>query len=124
MSRVTLVTGFPTSFLATRMVRKILAEERDATVRCVVQEKFLERAQQVIASLPARDRERVANAKRSAGDARLEGLAFDELHDQRADALRFFESVNVRDVRMIERREEACLPLESGQPIGVRAWPW
>lgn len=59
MSGVTLVTGFPTSFLATRMVRKILAEEPGASVRCVVQEKFLERAAQVIATLPARDRERV-----------------------------------------------------------------
>ncbi len=59
MSRMTLVTGFPTSFLATRMVRKILAEEPDAVVRCVVQEKFLERAQQVIALLPERDRRRV-----------------------------------------------------------------
>ncbi|WP_053237239.1 SDR family oxidoreductase [Sandaracinus amylolyticus] len=57
--RVTLVTGFPTSFLATRMVRKILAEERSAQVRCVVQEKFWERAQEIVSALPVRDRERV-----------------------------------------------------------------
>lgn len=59
MSRVTLVTGFPTSFLATRMVRKILAEEPGTQVRCVVQEKFLERAVEVLATLPSRDRARV-----------------------------------------------------------------
>ncbi len=59
MSRVTLVTGFPTSFLATRMVRKILAESPTDTVRCIVQEKFLERSAQVLETLPARDRERV-----------------------------------------------------------------
>lgn len=57
--RITLVTGFPTSFLATRMVRKILAEERHAQVRCVVQEKFLERAREIVSALPVRDRERV-----------------------------------------------------------------
>lgn len=57
--RVTLVTGFPTSFLATRMVRKILAEERDAVVRCLVQQKFAERAREIVGGLPARDRERV-----------------------------------------------------------------
>ena len=57
--RVTLVTGFPTSFLATRMVRKILAEERHAQVRCVVQEKFLGRAREIVDALPVRDRERV-----------------------------------------------------------------
>ena len=32
-------------------------------------------------------------------------LAFDELHHERADAVGLFEAVDVRDVRMIQRRE-------------------
>lgn len=59
MSRTTLVTGFPTSFLATRMVRKILAEEPLGRVVCVVQDKFAERARAVLAALPASQRARV-----------------------------------------------------------------
>ena len=35
-------------------------------------------------------------------DELRERRALDELHDQRTDAARFFEPVDVRDVRMIE----------------------
>lgn len=78
---VTLVTGFPTSFLASRMVRKILAEEPHGVVRCVVQEKFLERARQVLETLPARDRERVKilDGDVAAMDLGLSGKEFVEL---------------------------------------------
>jgi thioester reductase-like protein len=51
VGRVTLVTGFPTSFLAVRMVRKILREEPQAALRCVVQEKFLGRAEELVEEL-------------------------------------------------------------------------
>ncbi len=50
-ARVTLVTGFPTSFLAVRMVRKILREEPRTFLRCVVQEKFLARAEELLEPL-------------------------------------------------------------------------
>ena len=50
-ARVTLVTGFPTSFLAVRMVRKILREQPRAELRCVVQEKFLGRAEELVEEL-------------------------------------------------------------------------
>jgi thioester reductase-like protein len=50
-ARVTMVTGFPTSFLAVRMVRKILREEPSTSLRCVVQEKFLARAEELIEEL-------------------------------------------------------------------------
>ena len=56
---VVLVTGFPTSFLAVRVVRKVLAEDPDATVRCLVQTKFLGRAEEALRALPARHRSRV-----------------------------------------------------------------
>lgn len=49
--RVTLVTGFPTSFLAVRMVRKILREEPRTALRCVVQEKFVGRAEELVDEL-------------------------------------------------------------------------
>ena len=54
-----LVTGFPTTFLATRVVRKILASDRDVEVRCVVPARFLERAGDLLAALPAESRARV-----------------------------------------------------------------
>ncbi len=57
--RVTLVTGFPTSFLAVRMVRKILDEEPRTELRCLVQEKFVERANELIAQLVPAQRARV-----------------------------------------------------------------
>jgi nucleoside-diphosphate-sugar epimerase len=41
----TLVTGFPTSFIARRMVKKILAAEPNTPVVCAVPKRFLERAQ-------------------------------------------------------------------------------
>lgn len=56
---VTLVTGFPTSFLATRVVRKILAEEPQTEIRCVVQPKFRERADALVAAMRKEDRARV-----------------------------------------------------------------
>lgn len=58
-SRSTLVTGFPTSFLAVRMVRKILDEEADTELRCLVQEKFHRRAEELIGQLPPTQRARV-----------------------------------------------------------------
>ncbi len=42
-----LVTGFPTSFLATRVVQKLLERDEDEEVRCVVQARFLERAREL-----------------------------------------------------------------------------
>lgn len=58
-AKVTLVTGFPTSFLAVRMVRKILREEPRAELRCVVQDKFLGRAEELVGELTPSERARV-----------------------------------------------------------------
>jgi thioester reductase-like protein len=75
------VTGFPTSFLATRVVKKALAEDREEQVRCVVPEKFLDRAREVLATLPAHDRERVTllEGDVAAMDLGLAGREFVEL---------------------------------------------
>lgn len=59
MSRTIVVTGFPTSFLAARLVKKLLASSPDDEVVCIVQEKFRGEAEQRIAALPVRDAERV-----------------------------------------------------------------
>jgi thioester reductase-like protein len=57
--RLTLVTGFPTSFLAVRMVRKILETEPGTELRCLVQEKFRERADELMRELTPAQRSRV-----------------------------------------------------------------
>jgi hypothetical protein len=59
-------------------------------------------------------------------------VAIDELHDQRAHARlsrarrgRVLDAEDLRDIRMIERRERLGFTLEPGQPIGVvseRLW--
>lgn len=54
-----LITGFPSSFLAVRVLRKVLATERRA-VTCVVQEKFRAQAETIVAGLDAEARGRVS----------------------------------------------------------------
>ena len=78
---VVLVTGFPTSFLATRVVRKLLAEDPDLEVRCVVPSRFLERAEQVRASLApdARPRLTVLEGDVTALDMGLSGAEYTAL---------------------------------------------
>ncbi len=57
--KVALVTGFPTSFLATRVVQKLLAEEPGISLRLGVQERSLDRARVQLEKLGHRDRDRV-----------------------------------------------------------------
>ena len=80
-TRVVLVTGFPTSFLAARMVRKILDEEPRTELRCIVQEKFAARAQELLAELPAaqRSRARMLEGDVASMDLGLSGPEFLEL---------------------------------------------
>jgi thioester reductase-like protein len=76
--RVALVTGYPTSFLAVRVVNELLRGEPAMTLRLVVQEKFLERAEELVAAMPARDRERVKilEGDAAAMDLGLSGAEF------------------------------------------------
>lgn len=53
-----LVTGFP-SFTATRLVRKILADDDSATVHLLAREKFARAAEEFLAPLPDSQRKRV-----------------------------------------------------------------
>ncbi len=58
-SKVALVTGFPTSFLATRVVQKLLAEEPSLSLRLVVQDHAMERALGQLGQLAPSERARV-----------------------------------------------------------------
>lgn len=57
--KVALVTGFPTSFLARRVLRRLLTEDPRLQVRCVVLQKYAEAARAEIEKLDARARARV-----------------------------------------------------------------
>jgi thioester reductase-like protein len=118
---VTLVTGFPTSFLAQRMVRKILASDRAAEVRCVVETRFLERAREVIASVKGRERVRLLEGDVTAMDLGLSGEEFvslaaevDVIHHCATEtdlgvSREIAERVNVEGVReVIELAQEAA----------------
>ena len=55
----------------------------------------------------------------SARDALRQVLALDQLHHQRAHAARFLEAVDVRDVRMVQRREHLRFAREPREPFGI-----
>ena len=46
-------------------------------------------------------------------------LALDEFHHQRADPVRVFKTVDVRDVGVIQRRKGLGFACEPGEPVGV-----
>ena len=66
-----------------------------------------------------RDRERLGDGQRPAGQTIGERRPFDELEDQRGHAVRFFEPVDRADVRMVERREQARFAREAGAALGI-----
>ena len=71
-----------------------------------------------VGDLP-RDRERLVDGDATADDAIGQRLAVNELHHQRPGTGGFLEAIDMRDVRVIQRREHLCLALESGQAIRV-----
>ena len=48
-----------------------------------------------------------------------DGLAVDELHDERRPAVGFFEMVNLGDVRIVQRRQRLRFAPESGKTFRV-----
>ena len=56
-------------------------------------------------------------ASQSARDPLRQACAFDELEHQRRDAIRFFEPIDARDVRVIERREHLRFAAEPREAI-------
>ena len=68
-----------------------------------------------------RHRQRVGHRDRAARDPLREVLALDELHDQRRDAVGFFDAVDGGDVRMIQRGQHASLAVEARAALGIGA---
>ena len=67
----------------------------------------------------ARDREGLVQWQRTLGKLFGECRPGDELHDERARALRLLEAEDRRDVRVMELREELRFTLEASQALGV-----
>jgi len=112
---VVLVTGFPTSFLATRVVKKLLAEDRELEVRCVVPARFHERAEELRAALvpDARKRLTVLEGDVTALDMGLSGAEY---------------TAPVRDVTPLHPRPAAAYPgvqrsSADGPHVGGRGFP-
>jgi hypothetical protein len=67
----------------------------------------------------ARDVERLLERQPSGGKAVGEGRAGDQLEGQGPDAVHIFESVDGRDVRMVQRREDLRFATEARHPVGI-----
>ena len=68
----------------------------------------------------SRDRQRFVERNRAASNPHRQIVAFDELHDEGVHAAAIFESVDRRDVRMIERGEDLRFALKAREAIGDR----
>jgi hypothetical protein len=65
------------------------------------------------------DGDRLANRQRALAEPVLERRPLYELKDERADAVRLLESMDRRDMRMVERGKNAGLALEARAAIGI-----
>ena len=68
-----------------------------------------------------RDRQRLVDRDRPARNALRQVLALDELHHQRTDTVGFFETVDVRDIGMIQRREGLRFARETVRAVPHRS---
>ncbi len=67
------------------------------------------------------DRQRLFDRDRASCESIRKCRALDEFHHQRNRPVRSFESVNVRDVRMVQRCEHFGFALEPGQTLRIAA---
>jgi hypothetical protein len=65
------------------------------------------------------DGDGVIDGNRSGGDPLRQVRAIDELHDQGLDRRTVLETVNLRDVRMIERGQRLRFAREAGESIVI-----
>jgi hypothetical protein len=56
---------------------------------------------------------------RSLSDAIRERWPLDELHHQRRDVATLFDAVDLRDVRVVQRRQHFGLTLKAREAIGI-----
>ncbi|MGE0790641.1 MAG: SDR family oxidoreductase [Sandaracinaceae bacterium] len=79
-ARVALVTGFPTNYLAVRVIERLLTDDPDLELRLVVQPKFQEKAIATLSTLPnALARTRILEGDAAAMDLGLSGSEFVQL---------------------------------------------
>lgn len=76
-----LVTGFPTSFIASRIVRTLLARDASAQIACVVEPKHAALLEERLAPVPAEQRERLSiiEGDCSAMDLGLSGAEYRDI---------------------------------------------
>src|SRR5262245_23191401 len=67
----------------------------------------------------AHNRQRLVERNRTLCDAIGERRTFDQLQDESPNTVDFFQSINLGDVRMIERREELRLTVEACKAFRV-----
>ena len=67
----------------------------------------------------ARDGQGLADRNRPAGEAFGEILALDQLHDKGGDAVRLFDAEEAADVRVVQRGQRLCFPMESCDAVRV-----
>lgn len=77
-ARFAVVTGFPSSFLAGRVVRKLLADDGGLRISCIVPKKFLERAEKALEAMggDAAKRVEIIEGDAAAMDMGLSGAEF------------------------------------------------
>lgn len=123
---VTLVTGFPSRYLAVRVVEKLLADDPALEVRCVVPPEEITRAASVIEKLPERDRARLRlyEGRVPSMDMGLSGAEYRELAKEVrvvhhcggvarvSIAKRLAEQENVAGMREVLELAEAASHLE------------
>lgn len=82
--KVALITGVPSSFLATRVAAQLLEGERQMQLRCVVREKSMTEARAFVSSLPAHARPRVSliEGDSAAMDLGLSGAEYGALSEE------------------------------------------
>lgn len=104
--KVTVLTGFPNTFLAVKLLPELLASEPDGRVVCVVQPSQRERAEERLGALPADRRIRVELLEGEAShmDLGLSGAEFSRLASE-VDVIHNCEAVTYLGVdrRAIER---------------------
>ena len=68
-----------------------------------------------------RDRQRLVDRNRALCNSVGERRPLDQLHHERTDAVGLLQAVDLRDVRMIQRRQRLGFALEARQPLGICA---
>ena len=66
-----------------------------------------------------RDRQRLVQRNRSPHDLIRERWSFNEFHHKRAHAVGVCKTMDVRDVRMVERRKQLCFATKAREAIGI-----